>query len=74
MQDAIIRWRRMSGFNTLWVPGTDHAGIATQVFTFFVLLFISFYIDGMGLALVSMTIKFFPQWLNEFINYFFEQL
>ncbi|XP_022852846.1 valine--tRNA ligase, mitochondrial 1-like [Olea europaea var. sylvestris] len=31
IQDAIIRWRRMSGYNTLWVPGTDHAGIATQV-------------------------------------------
>lgn len=30
MQDTITRWRRMSGYNTLWVPGTDHAGIATQ--------------------------------------------
>ncbi|HYM60435.1 MAG TPA: valine--tRNA ligase [Thermoanaerobaculia bacterium] len=29
--DIIIRWKRMSGFNTLWVPGTDHAGIATQM-------------------------------------------
>src|SRR5437016_5837490 len=29
--DAQIRWRRMSGVNTLWVPGTDHAGIATQL-------------------------------------------
>ncbi|KVI04024.1 Aminoacyl-tRNA synthetase, class 1a, anticodon-binding [Cynara cardunculus var. scolymus] len=29
--DTIIRWRRMSGYNTLWVPGMDHAGIATQV-------------------------------------------
>src|SRR4029077_408737 len=27
----IIRWRRMSGFKTLWVPGTDHASIATQM-------------------------------------------
>ena len=26
-----MRWRRMSGYNTVWVPGTDHAGIATQV-------------------------------------------
>ncbi len=25
-----MRWRRMSGYNTLWVPGTDQAGIATQ--------------------------------------------
>ncbi len=30
IQDVIIRWKRMSGFNTLWLPGTDHAGIATQ--------------------------------------------
>src|ERR1700756_5531753 len=30
IQDILIRWRRMSGDNTLWVPGTDHAGIATQ--------------------------------------------
>ncbi|XP_041997579.1 valine--tRNA ligase, mitochondrial 1-like isoform X1 [Salvia splendens] len=31
LQDAIIRWKRMAGFNALWVPGMDHAGIATQV-------------------------------------------
>jgi valyl-tRNA synthetase len=31
LQDALIRWRRMRGFNTLWQPGFDHAGIATQV-------------------------------------------
>lgn len=31
LQDILIRWRRMQNFNTLWVPGTDHAGIATQV-------------------------------------------
>ena len=30
LQDIIIRWKRMTGFNALWVPGTDHAGIATQ--------------------------------------------
>jgi valyl-tRNA synthetase len=30
VQDTIVRWRRMSGYNALWVPGTDHAGIATQ--------------------------------------------
>ena len=29
--DILIRWKRMNGFNTLWLPGTDHAGIATQV-------------------------------------------
>jgi valyl-tRNA synthetase len=31
LQDFLVRWKRMSGFNTLWVPGTDHAGIATQM-------------------------------------------
>jgi valyl-tRNA synthetase len=30
LQDVLIRWRRMQGYNTLWMPGTDHAGIATQ--------------------------------------------
>ncbi|MCL2700057.1 MAG: class I tRNA ligase family protein, partial [Phycisphaerae bacterium] len=30
LQDVLIRWRRMQQFNTLWMPGTDHAGIATQ--------------------------------------------
>ncbi|WP_342348318.1 valine--tRNA ligase [uncultured Nitrospira sp.] len=30
IQDIIVRWRRMQGLNTLWIPGTDHAGIATQ--------------------------------------------
>jgi len=30
LQDILIRWRRMHGDNTLWLPGTDHAGIATQ--------------------------------------------
>src|SRR5258708_33818417 len=29
--DIIMRWRRMRGFLTLWLPGTDHAGIATQM-------------------------------------------
>jgi hypothetical protein len=31
VEDAIVRWRRMRGQNVLWLPGTDHAGIATQV-------------------------------------------
>ena len=30
IQDVLIRWKRMQGFNTLCLPGTDHAGIATQ--------------------------------------------
>jgi valyl-tRNA synthetase len=31
IMDALTRYHRMAGFNTLWVPGTDHAGIATQI-------------------------------------------
>ena len=31
LQDILVRYKRMQGFNTLWVPGTDHAGIATQI-------------------------------------------
>ncbi len=30
IQDILIRWKRMQGYQTLWLPGTDHAGIATQ--------------------------------------------
>jgi valyl-tRNA synthetase len=30
LQDALIRYKRLAGFNTCWVPGTDHGGIATQ--------------------------------------------
>ena len=30
LQDVLVRWKRMQGFNVLWMPGTDHAGIATQ--------------------------------------------
>jgi valyl-tRNA synthetase len=30
IQDILIRWKRLQGFKTLWLPGTDHAGIATQ--------------------------------------------
>ena len=31
LQDILIRWHRMRGDDTLWMPGTDHAGIATQI-------------------------------------------
>ena len=31
LQDTLIRFKRMQGFDALWVPGTDHAGIATQI-------------------------------------------
>ncbi len=30
LQDVLIRWKRMAGYNALWIPGTDHASIATQ--------------------------------------------
>ena len=30
IQDILIRWKRMQGYESLWMPGTDHAGIATQ--------------------------------------------
>src|SRR5918998_3013425 len=30
IQDTLVRWHRMRGFNVLWQPGYDHAGIATQ--------------------------------------------
>ncbi len=30
LQDVLIRWKRMQGYNALWIPGMDHAGIATQ--------------------------------------------
>ena len=31
LQDVLIRWRRMQGYNALWMPGTDHAGIVTEI-------------------------------------------
>ena len=31
IMDSLTRYHRMKGFNTVWVPGTDHAGIATQI-------------------------------------------
>ena len=30
IEDVLIRWKRMQGFNALWIPGTDHAGFETQ--------------------------------------------
>ena len=35
LQDILIRYKKMSGFDVLWVPGMDHAGIATQLFKLF---------------------------------------
>ncbi len=31
LQDILVRYKRMAGYNALWIPGTDHAGIATQI-------------------------------------------
>src|SRR6202007_3201241 len=31
LEDALVRWHRMRGYNALWQPGMDHAGIATQL-------------------------------------------
>lgn len=31
IQDILVRWKRMHGYNSMWLPGTDHAGIATQM-------------------------------------------
>ena len=31
IQDILVRWRRMQAYNAMWLPGTDHAGIATQI-------------------------------------------
>lgn len=31
IQDVLVRWKRKQNIRTLWIPGTDHAGIATQV-------------------------------------------
>lgn len=31
LMDSLTRWRRMQGYNALWLPGTDHAGISTQI-------------------------------------------
>ncbi len=30
LHDILVRWKRMAGFNTLWLPGTDHASIAVH--------------------------------------------
>src|SRR4029434_3188960 len=42
LQDVLARWRRMSGDRVLWLPGTDHAGIATQ-------MFVERFLNGQGL-------------------------
>lgn len=61
MQDTVIRWRRMSGYNTLWVPGLDHAGIATQV------VFLAFKQSAISLNIVTFFLKYF-QTKSKFLN------
>src|SRR5215216_6519397 len=50
LQDILIRWRRMKGDDVLWQPGTDHAGIATQM-----VVVRNLEQDGIGLAVEGAT-------------------
>lgn len=39
IQDVIARYKRSKGFDVVWIPGMDHAGIATQVFIIFLFVY-----------------------------------
>src|SRR3990170_3872154 len=52
LQDVLIRWRRMKGHDVLWQPGTDHAGIATQM-----VVVRSLEQQGIGLAVEGATLS-----------------
>src|SRR5918994_465719 len=52
LQDVLIRWRRMKGDDVLWQPGTDHAGIATQM-----VVVRSLEQQGIGLAVEGATLS-----------------
>jgi valyl-tRNA synthetase len=52
LQDVLIRWRRMKGDDVLWQPGTDHAGIATQM-----VVVRNLEQEGIGLAVEGATAK-----------------
>ena len=60
LQDIMIRYSRMKGINTLWLPGTDHAGIATQVkhqgFSIVMMEFTLYYIEQ-GLLIRAFKFK-----------------
>lgn len=43
IEDCLTRWKRMQGFTTLYLPGTDHAGIATQVFFIIFIYYFMFF-------------------------------
>lgn len=68
MQDAMIRWRRMSGDNALWVPGMDHAGIATQVHSVHCWLISSVHRTYMGSQ--HMTREWAGYFVDNAIQYF----
>ncbi|MDR2339395.1 MAG: valine--tRNA ligase [Deltaproteobacteria bacterium] len=63
LQDILVRYHRMMGFNTLWVPGTDHAGIATQAV-------VERYLEGQGTSRLKLGREAFLervwQWKEEF--------
>lgn len=69
-QDILIRWRRLQGRKTLWLPGTDHAGIATQVI-------VEKQLKKEGLSRFDLGrekfIKRIWQWRNKYGNIILEQ-
>jgi len=71
LQDIIVRWKRMSGFNTLWLPGTDHAGISTQ-------LMVERDLASQGISRVSLGREKFVervwQWKEKYGHEIIEQL
>ena len=68
MQDILIRYKRMQGYNALWQPGTDHASIATEV-----KIIQKLKEEGIGrLAVVYIVCLFgFIIWIGLFISYAF---
>jgi valyl-tRNA synthetase len=71
LQDIVVRWKRMSGFNTLWLPGTDHAGIATQ-------MVVERELAKEGISRVELGREKFVeriwQWKHDYGNQIFDQL
>ena len=71
LQDIVVRWKRMSGFNTLWLPGSDHAGIATQ-------MVVERELAREGISRIELGREAFEQrvweWKESYGNQIFEQL
>jgi valyl-tRNA synthetase len=71
LQDMLVRYHRMRGDNTLWVPGTDHAGIATQAV-------VERHLKTLGLSRIELGREKFLEkvweWKNEFGGKITEQL